>query len=77
MASNTDENTKSKERATHVMFVENDPEYPAPVFKDSLKECTDIADKIIKKNPDAKCAVYQLRADLLGEVKIIRQDFNN
>lgn len=75
MASNTSE--ENKERATHVMFVEHDPEYPQPVFKDSLKECTDIADVIIKKNPDAKCAVYQLRADLHGEVKIIRQDFNN
>jgi hypothetical protein len=64
-------------RKTHVMFVENDPEYKEPKFYESLKEASDEAAEIIKKNPKATCGIYQLRADLKGEVNIIRMDFGN
>lgn len=80
MSSTTGENTNTeKGRHTHVMFVENDSrdEYQKPLFFYSLKEASDEAEKLIKTNPEATAGIYQLRADLRGEIKIIREDFGN
>lgn len=71
------EQIQDGKRPTHVMFVEGDQKYDAPVFFHSLKEASDIADEIIKSNPKATCGIYQLRADLKGEVNIIREDYSN
>lgn len=64
-------------RHTHVMFVEGDEKYPAPLFFHSLKEASDKGDAIIKENPTATAGIYQLRVDMKGEVNIIREDFGN
>lgn len=79
MSSNGENINTPKGRATHVMFVENDDrnEYKKPLFFHSLKEASDEAEKLIKSNPEATAGIYQLRADLRGEIKIIREDFGN
>ena len=72
------ENSHNKEgvRHSHVMFVENATGYDKPLFYTSLADASTEADVIIKKEPKATCGIYQLRADLRGEITIIRQDFN-
>lgn len=77
MSKHLADNDKQPDRPTHVLFVENADGYDKPIFYHSLKEASDEADKIIKKTPTATCGIYQLRADLKGEVKIIREDYSN
>lgn len=77
--STKEKNNEKPSRKTHCMFVENapEPQYEKPLLYDSLKEASDEADIIIKKYPEATCGIYQLRADLKGEVKIIREDYTS
>lgn len=72
-----DKENKTPTRHTHVMFVENVEGKTNPEFYNSLKEASTQAEEIIKKYPSATIGIYQLRADLKGEVKVIREDFTS
>ncbi len=43
----------------------------------SLKEATDMVEKLIEDNPDKTYKIFQLRTIMEGSIEIKRQDFNS
>ncbi len=62
---------------THVVFVENNPEYTAPLFYKSNNEAVNASNEIIEKNIKTRCQIFQIRTILEGKTEILREDFSH
>ena len=61
---------------THVIFVENNPAYPLPIFHKNIGDAIKDSWEIIGKT-ETRCQIFQIRTILQGKNVIDREDFND